>query len=63
MELLVQQVVLAQIDRDTGPGVEYSTDQWDGFPACRDRLFPHTRHTASKPVVLTGISTDMPPPT
>ncbi len=45
---LVQQVVLAQIDRDTGPGVEYSTDQWDGFPACRDRLFPHTRHTASK---------------
>lgn len=52
---LVQQVVLAQIDRDTGPGVEYSTDQWDGFPACRDRLFSaYKAYGIQNPVVLTG---------
>ncbi|MEC1262836.1 alkaline phosphatase D family protein [Bacillus swezeyi] len=53
--MLVQQVVLAQIDRDTGPGVEYSTDQWDGFPACRDRLFSaYKAYGIKNPVVLTG---------
>ncbi|WFA04085.1 alkaline phosphatase D family protein [Bacillus sp. HSf4] len=53
--LLAQQVVVAQIDRDTGPGVEYSTDQWDGFPACRDRLFSaYKAYGIKNPVVLTG---------
>jgi alkaline phosphatase D len=49
--VLAQQVVMAQIDRDTGPGRTFSMDQWDGFSANRDRLL------SLKPrnlVVLTG---------
>ncbi|MEC1537038.1 alkaline phosphatase D family protein [Bacillus sonorensis] len=53
--MLVQQVVLAQIDRDTGPGTEYSVDQWDGYPASRDRLFSAYQTCGiQNPVVLTG---------
>ncbi|MDA1477565.1 alkaline phosphatase D family protein [Bacillus changyiensis] len=53
--MLAQQVVLAQIDRDPGPKVEYSFDQWDGFPACRDRLFSaYKAYGIINPVVLTG---------
>jgi alkaline phosphatase D len=36
--VLAQQVVMAQIDRDTGPGKTFSMDIWDGFSANRDRL-------------------------
>lgn len=53
--LLAQQVVMAQIDRDTGPGELFSNDMWDGFPACRDRLLATLRrHRVPNPVVLTG---------
>jgi hypothetical protein len=53
--LFAQGVVMAQIDRDTGAGQLYSNDQWDGFPAARDRLFAAWRqHRIANPVVLTG---------
>ncbi|MBB6174514.1 alkaline phosphatase D [Nocardiopsis mwathae] len=53
--VLVQQVVMALIDRDTGPGTAYSMDQWDGFTANRDRLFDVlTEHEVANPLVLTG---------
>ncbi|WP_246278196.1 alkaline phosphatase D family protein [Phytohabitans rumicis] len=52
--VLATGVVMAQIDRDTGPGELYSNDMWDGFPACRDRLFAALRQSPATPVVLSG---------
>jgi alkaline phosphatase D len=53
--VLANQIVMAQIDRDLGAGETYSTEQWDGFPANRDRLFSaFARHGIANPVVLTG---------
>ncbi|PRX50440.1 alkaline phosphatase D [Prauserella shujinwangii] len=53
--VLAQQVVLAQIDRDTGPGRTFSMDQWDGFTANRDRLFAAVRrYGIGNLVALTG---------
>ncbi|GAA3742612.1 alkaline phosphatase PhoD [Salinactinospora qingdaonensis] len=53
--LLANQVVMAQIDRDPGPGHAYSNDQWDGFTACRDRVFTAVRQSQMENfVVLTG---------
>lgn len=47
--------VMAQIDRDTGPGELYSNDMWDGFPANRDRLWKaFDRSKIANPVVLSG---------
>ncbi|MDL4774925.1 MULTISPECIES: alkaline phosphatase D family protein [Thermomonosporaceae] len=48
-------VVMAEIDRDTGPGHLYSNDMWDGFPANRDRLWAALkRHRVANPVALSG---------
>jgi alkaline phosphatase D len=53
--VLAQQVVMAQIDRDTGPGTTFSMDQWDGFSANRDRVFEAVRrHGIDNLLVLTG---------
>jgi alkaline phosphatase D len=52
--LLSTGVVMAQIDRDTGPGELYSNDMWDGFPANRDRLFAALQRSSATPVVLSG---------
>lgn len=53
--MLAQQVVMAQIDRDTGPGRTFSMDQWDGFTANRDRVFDAVRrYGIDNLVVLTG---------
>ncbi|MFG2002892.1 alkaline phosphatase D family protein [Spirillospora sp. NPDC048911] len=53
--ILATGVVMAEIDRDTGPGQTYSNDIWDGFPANRDRLWNAFRkHKIANPVVLSG---------
>ncbi|MFC9973078.1 alkaline phosphatase D family protein [Spirillospora sp. NPDC127200] len=53
--LLATGVVMAQIDRDTGPGRLFSNDMWDGFPANRDRLWAaFKRHRIANPLVLSG---------
>nr|WP_253776628.1 alkaline phosphatase D family protein [Goodfellowiella coeruleoviolacea] len=53
--MLAQQVVMAQIDRDTGPGTTFSMDMWDGFTANRDRVFDAVRrYGVENFVVLSG---------
>ncbi len=53
--VLAQSIVMARIDRDLGPGETFSNEQWDGYPAARDRLFAaFRRHQIHNPVVLTG---------
>ncbi|PXY25343.1 alkaline phosphatase [Prauserella coralliicola] len=53
--VLAQQVVMAQIDRDTGPGRTFSMDQWDGFTASRDRVLGAVqREGVDNLVVFTG---------
>ncbi|SDH86704.1 alkaline phosphatase D [Alteribacillus persepolensis] len=53
--VLAQQVVMTQIDRNTGPGKEFSMDQWDGFVANRNRIFSTIKeHNVKNPIVLSG---------
>lgn len=53
--VLAQQVVMAEIDRDTGEGEAYSIDQWDGFAAEREQLFSAwKKHHVRNPIVLSG---------
>jgi alkaline phosphatase D len=53
--LVANQVLMAPLDFQIGPGEQWRTDQWDGYPAARSRLFAAMRATRlSNPVVLTG---------
>ncbi|CDQ40327.1 alkaline phosphatase D family protein [Virgibacillus salexigens] len=53
--VLAQQVVMAQVDRDPGIGEEYSMDMWDGFVCSRDRIFSAFKeYQITNPVVLSG---------
>ncbi|UOQ91577.1 alkaline phosphatase D family protein [Halobacillus shinanisalinarum] len=53
--VLAQQVVMAEIDRDTGSGESYSMDQWDGFVADRERIFSAFKeYKVQNPVVLSA---------
>ncbi|WP_174614854.1 alkaline phosphatase D family protein [Virgibacillus ihumii] len=53
--VLAQQVVMAQIDRNPGAGKKFSMDQWDGFVADRERIFQaFNEFNVQNPVVLTG---------
>ncbi|WP_100331941.1 alkaline phosphatase D family protein [Bacillus xiapuensis] len=53
--VLAQQVVMAQIDRDTGAGETYSMDSWDGFAANRERIFSAFKeYNIQNPIVLSG---------
>jgi len=53
--VLAQQVVMAEIDRDSGPGEAFSMDQWDGFVANRQRVLnAFDKYGVSNPIVLTG---------
>lgn len=55
--VLPQQVMMAQGDRDEGPGTRYSMDKWDGYAATRSRLFEVIEQNAIENfVVLTGDS-------
>jgi alkaline phosphatase D len=54
--VLAQQVMVAQLDRLTDPGLQQlNPDTWDGYAASRDRIFGGIveRHVRN-PVVLTG---------
>ncbi len=53
--LLAQGTPMTHVDLDPGPGVAYRRDQWDGYPAARQRLLD-TLATArvSNPVVVDG---------
>ncbi|HZN24485.1 MAG TPA: alkaline phosphatase D family protein [Burkholderiales bacterium] len=53
--VIAQQTMMAQVDRRPGPGADYWTDGWDGYPRARERLLEAvTGHRVSNPVVLGG---------
>jgi len=53
--LIPQQIPVAQVDTDPGPGQSFVMDFWDGYTHSRDRLFRHlVERDVSNPVVLTG---------
>src|SRR5258705_11921843 len=53
--ILVQQTLMAQLDRKLGEGRQFWTDGWDGYPAARRRLlaFLGSRRVPN-PVVFGG---------
>ncbi len=53
--VLAQQTMMAQLDTDPGAPVEVPLDQWDGYPAARNRILAHLASRGiANPVVLTG---------
>jgi phosphodiesterase/alkaline phosphatase D-like protein len=53
--VLAQQTILARFDYDLGPGRSYNLDQWDGYPAARQRILDAIVHYRPRnPVVLAG---------
>jgi alkaline phosphatase D len=53
--VIAQQIYMAPLDRDPGPGERFSMDKWDGYPAARSRLMAFLGdRQPSNPVVLTG---------
>ena len=53
--VIVQQTMMAQVDRRRGDGQSFWTDGWDGYPKARDRLLASlVASGAANPVVLGG---------
>ncbi len=53
--ILAQQTLMAQLDRKLGPGRQFWTDGWDGYPAARRRLLEFVgSRKISNPVVIGG---------
>jgi alkaline phosphatase D len=50
-----QQTLMAQLDRKPGPGQQFWTDGWDGYPVARRRLLDYLgRRKPANPVVIGG---------
>jgi alkaline phosphatase D len=53
--LIAQQTLMAQLDRKPGPGRQFWTDGWDGYPAARRRLLDYIgQRKPANPIVLGG---------
>jgi alkaline phosphatase D len=53
--LLAQQVLVAQLDHDPGPGTVHWQDAWDGYPAARQRLLDDVLASGARnPFAMTG---------
>jgi alkaline phosphatase D len=53
--VLAQQLLMAELDRQPGPGLAYGSDGWDGYAADRARILGFLRaRRPSNPVVLGG---------
>lgn len=53
--VVVQQTLVADVDRQAGPGREVWTDGWTGYPVARRRLLEHLRDSkAANPVFVGG---------
>ncbi|SEQ27171.1 alkaline phosphatase D [Solimonas aquatica] len=53
--LLAQQLLMAPLDQQPGPGEVWWSDGWDGYPAARTRLLQSMRDTQLRnPLVLGG---------
>jgi alkaline phosphatase D len=54
-QIIGNQVMLAPFDREPGPQVRVSMDQWGGYPAARERLLTSIQqHAPNRTVVITG---------
>ena len=50
-----QQTLMAQLDRKPGPGAQFWTDGWDGYPVARRRLLEYLgKRKPANPVVIGG---------
>jgi alkaline phosphatase D len=53
--VLAQQVLMAELDHQIGPGEVFWNDAWDGYPAARERILRHlASRPISNPIVLSG---------
>jgi alkaline phosphatase D len=53
--VVVQQTLMAQLDRKIGAGRQFWTDGWDGYPAARQRLLKSIQSTRVRnPIVIGG---------
>jgi alkaline phosphatase D len=53
--VVAQQTLMAQLDRQRGPGQQFRTDWWDGYPAARRRLLEYVgRRKPANPVMIGG---------
>lgn len=53
--VIANQIIMAQFDYDTGPGVKVNHDQWDGYVAARRRILDViAEHRPANPVAITG---------
>ena len=52
---IAQQVMMTQIDQTPDDALLFYTDDWNGYPAARDRILNHVRdHSVENFVVMTG---------
>ena len=53
--IVAQQTLMAPVDRRAGPGADYWTDGWDGYPKARERLLAALAASrATNPIVVSG---------
>ena len=53
--IVAQQTLMAQADRRPGPGADYWTDGWDGYPHARERLLASiAQRRLRNPLVISG---------
>ncbi|HEX2825209.1 MAG TPA: alkaline phosphatase D family protein [Burkholderiales bacterium] len=53
--IVAQQTLMAQADRRAGPGGDFWTDGWDGYPRARERLLAAVAQRALRnPLVISG---------
>jgi alkaline phosphatase D len=53
--VIAQQTLMAQLDREPGPGQTFWTDGWDGYPAARRRLINDiAARRVANPLVIGG---------
>ena len=53
--VIAQQTLMAQLDRKVGPGQQFWTDGWDGYPVARRRLLDYVgARKPANPVVIGG---------
>ena len=51
--VLANQVMVTELDHDSGPGTVHWQDSWDGYPVARQRML-ETLTTQRNPVIITG---------
>ena len=53
--VIAQQVLMAELDHQVGPGEIFWNDSWDGYPLARNRVLNHiAERRIANPVVITG---------